>query len=66
MMKLNVGPADRVVRMVLGSAVVAGGLYFQSWFGLVGLVILGTALIGWCPAYPPFGISTCGLRSEGK
>ena len=29
------------------------------WWGLVGLVPLATGLIGWCPAYLPFGIRTC-------
>ena len=26
---------------------------------IVGLVPLGTAIAGWCPAYLPFGINTC-------
>lgn len=64
-MKHNVGTADRVSRVVLGLAAGAAGLYFQSWFGLIGLVFLGTALAGWCPAYLPFGMSTCNVRSEG-
>ena len=64
-MKHNVGTADRVVRITLGLAAGAAGLYFQSWFGLVGLVFLGTALTGWCPAYLPFGLSTCRVRPEG-
>jgi hypothetical protein len=62
----NVGTADRVIRTILGLSVGAAGLYYQSWFGLVGLVFLGTALIGWCPAYLPFGISTCSLHPQGE
>jgi hypothetical protein len=58
----NVGGADRVLRIVAGLAVLGAGLYFKSWWGLVGLVPLGTAAIGWCPAYLPFGISTCRAR----
>lgn len=58
-MKLNMGSADRIIRAVLGAAVIAAGVYFQSWFGAIGLVLLGTAAVGWCPAYLPFGISTC-------
>jgi hypothetical protein len=65
-MEKNVGSADRVVRIVLGIAAGAAGLYFQSWFGLIGLVFLGTAFVGWCPAYLPFGISTCKVRSQGS
>ena len=65
-MKANVGTVDRVLRGLLGLAVIAAGLIFESWFGLVGLVFLGTALVGWCPAYLPFGISTCKVRTEGS
>ncbi len=65
-MKHNVGTVDRIVRVTLGLAVGAAGLYYQNWFGLVGLVFLGTALVGWCPAYLPFGMSTCKVRAEGS
>lgn len=65
-MNRNVGPADRVARIVLGIAVLVAGSVLGSWWGLVGLVPLATGLIGWCPAYLPFGISTCRLRAEGS
>ena len=65
-MKLNVGIIDRWVRIVLGIAIAAAGFYFKSWFGLIGLIPLVTAAVGWCPLYAPFGISTCRLRSEGN
>jgi hypothetical protein len=65
-MNRNVGTADRVIRLALGLAIGGAGLYFQSWLGLIGLVFLGTALIGWCPAYLPFGLSTCRLQSQGE
>jgi len=65
-MKLNIGSIDRGARIVLGLAIGAAGLYFKSWFGLIGLVPFGTALVGWCPLYVLFGISTCRLRSEGS
>lgn len=58
-MKLNMGGADRVIRGVVGIAVIGAGFYFKSWWGAIGLIPLGTAIIGWCPAYVPFGISTC-------
>jgi hypothetical protein len=29
------------------------------WWGLVGVVLLATGLLRWCPAYLPFGIKTC-------
>jgi len=58
-MKCNVGGVDRVVRVLLGVAILAAGFYFRSWLGLIGLVPLGTGLAGWCPLYLPFGASTC-------
>lgn len=58
-MKTNVGSPDRIVRIIAGLAILAAGYYYQSWWGLIGIVPLGTAAIGWCPAYLPFGISTC-------
>jgi len=58
----NIGSADRVVRVVVGLAIIAAGFYFKSWWGAVGVVPLLTAAIGWCPAYLPFGITTCAKK----
>lgn len=55
----NVGSADRVIRVVVGLAIVAAGVACKSWWGIVGLAPLATAAMGWCPAYLPFGLSTC-------
>jgi hypothetical protein len=60
MFKCNVGGVDRVVRIVAGLGILS--LAFvgpQTPWGYVGLVVLATGLIGWCPAYVPFGIKTC-------
>jgi hypothetical protein len=57
----NVGGADKVLRIVVGLALLSLIFILQGdarWWGLIGLVPLGTALIGWCPAYAPFGINT--------
>ena len=64
-MKLNMGSIGRSARVVVGLAIIAAGFYFKSWLGLIGLIPLGTALVGWCPMYVPFGISTCRTRPEG-
>lgn len=57
-MKCNVGKTDRVLRIVVGLAIVGAGVYFQNWWGAVGVIPLVTGLFRWCPAYLPFGIST--------
>lgn len=58
-MKQNIGSLDRIVRILLGLAVLGLGLYFKSWWGLVGLLPLLTGLVRICPAYLPFGLNTC-------
>ena len=61
-MEANVGGADRVARIVVGIALLS--LFFllegaARWWGLVGVVLIATGLLRWCPAYIPFGIKTC-------
>ncbi|MGQ9642229.1 MAG: YgaP family membrane protein [Ignavibacterium sp.] len=57
-MTANVGSADKVIRIVLGLAILVFGYLNESWWGLVGLVPLVTAFSGVCPAYSLLGIST--------
>lgn len=57
-MKKNIGSIDRTVRFILGIVILAAGLVFKSWWGLVGFLPLLTALAERCPGYLPFGIST--------
>lgn len=58
----NEGTIDRAVRIVLGLGLIS--LAFigpQSPLGYLGLVPLATGLIGFCPLYKIFGLSTCPL-----
>jgi hypothetical protein len=57
-MNQNVGGVDRILRIVAGLALIGWGVATQNWLGAIGIVPLATALIGWCPVYLPFGIST--------
>ncbi|MBX3737465.1 MAG: DUF2892 domain-containing protein [Candidatus Didemnitutus sp.] len=63
-MKTNVGFIDRVVRVILGCAILGAGYYFKSWWGLVGAVPLLTAALGFCPLYRPLGLNTCALKDQ--
>lgn len=58
-MKCNVGKTDRIIRVILGAVIIAAGVYYQSWLGAIGIIPIVTSAIGWCPAYVPFGISSC-------
>ncbi len=59
-MKRNVGGIDRILRVVVGIVLIAlaatGTLGVWAYIGILPLV---TGVIGWCPAYLPFGIKTC-------
>lgn len=64
----NVGAADRAVRTLIGIialvlafttlGVMAGALW-GIVAAVVGVVMLVTAILGMCPLYMPFKISTC-------
>lgn len=58
-MKSNVGKTDRMIRVVLGVCIIAAGVYYNSWWGVIGVLPILTAAIGWCPGYVPFGITSC-------
>ncbi|MCB2127423.1 MAG: DUF2892 domain-containing protein [Rhodobacteraceae bacterium] len=66
MFKTNVGGIDRVLRIVLGLALLAG--FFLNadatyrWAYLIGIVPLLTGLMGSCPAYSLFGMNTCPMK----
>ena len=57
-MKFNVGNLDRSIRYILGWCIIIAGFYYQSWWGTVGLILLATGLIAWCPAYSLLNIGS--------
>ena len=59
-MKVNVGSTDRLIRVVVGVALIAAAVmgYIGMW-GYIGIVPILTGTLRFCPAYMPFGISTC-------
>lgn len=61
----NVGGIDRILRIVIGLALIAAALFWNHQYaviGWIGVVPLVTGIVGWCPAYLPFGIRTCKTR----
>ncbi len=60
MLKRNMGAIDRGARAVFGLVVLS--LVFigpQTPWAWLGLIPLATAVIGYCPAYAPFGLRSC-------
>lgn len=64
-MAKNVGAVDRILRVLVGLALIAYAIPVGfpvtgwNWVGWIGVVPLLTALVGFCPAYVLFGVSTC-------
>jgi hypothetical protein len=64
-MKPNVGSVDRILRIVLGLALIGATLLgtIGAW-GWIGVVPLATGIFRFCPAYLPFGMSTCAMKRD--
>ncbi|MEP0321071.1 YgaP family membrane protein [Bauldia litoralis] len=66
----NVGSVDRVIRIILGVALLA--FFFMvpetpwHWVGLIGIVPLLTAVVGSCPLYSILGLTTCPVHATGS
>lgn len=58
----NVGNADRIIRIIIALGLLSLLLVLDGnlrFLGLIGLISLLTAAIGFCPLYSFFGIKTC-------
>ena len=63
-MTTNMGTLDRVIRTLIAVAAIvlyfagkiSGTLTIVLW--IIAIAFLVTSLVGWCPSYLPFGLST--------
>lgn len=66
MFKSNVGGLDKILRIVVGLALIAS--FFLNaeasmrWLYLIGIVPLATGFLGSCPLYSIFGMNTCPMK----
>ena len=61
----NVGTIDRVLRIIVGVALIS--IVFigpKTVWGWIGVIPLLTALVGFCPAYRLLGIRTCKVTPQ--
>jgi len=71
---VNLGSADRLIRLVLGVLLIAAPFMpflagtFADWGGwrfavaLIGVVLVATSVMRFCPLYAIFGVRTCKLE----
>lgn len=62
-MKKNVGKSDKVIRYILGILIITVGIMYNSWWGVIGIIPIFTAALGWCPLYSIINTST---KKENK
>lgn len=66
MFKSNIGGIDKILRILVGLALIAG--FFLNaeatyrWAYLIGIVPLVTGLLGTCPIYSILGLNTCPMK----
>ena len=62
-MNVNVGGIDRLLRIVIGLALMAWALLANGpvW-AWIGILPLATGLLNFCPAYTLLGINTCKIK----
>ncbi|MGO9443288.1 MAG: DUF2892 domain-containing protein [Thiobacillaceae bacterium] len=59
-MTVNVGTIDRIARALIGAGLIAASLL--GWIGLwgwLGVVLLGTAVVSFCPLYALLRVNSC-------
>jgi hypothetical protein len=64
-MARNVGTIDRVLRVIVGVVLIA--MVFvgpKTLCGWIGVILLATALMNWCPIYRLFGVRTCPMPRQ--
>ena len=69
-MTRNVGGIDRILRIIVGLALIAFALGVigkgssYAWHGWIGVVPILTAVFGFCPIYPLLGMNTCPMKKN--
>jgi hypothetical protein len=64
-MKMNAGNIDRALRVLAGLVLIAlAATGTVGMWGWIGVVLVATGAIGFCPAYTLLGINTCPMKSS--
>lgn len=64
-MKCNVGKLDRIARVVLGVTLMAFAFFANQPIAYVGIILVVTGFISFCPLYRIFNLSTACDKDSG-
>jgi hypothetical protein len=57
-MKCNVGSTDRIIRIIIGLGIAIGGVIFESYWGVLGVLLMATGVFRYCLLYSILKINT--------
>lgn len=63
-MKCNVGKTEQIIRITGGIVIIGLGIYFRSWWGVIGILPIITGSIRYCPVSDILGVSTCKVEDR--
>ncbi|MGE7687471.1 YgaP family membrane protein [Peribacillus simplex] len=63
-MKCNVGKTEQKIRIGIGFVIILVGLYFRSWWGIIGFAPIITGATRYCPANAILGIQNCKVENK--
>lgn len=58
------GNFDSVVRVFIGMIILFAGLWYNSLWGFIGIILIATGALAFCPIYRKFNIQTCEVNLE--
>ncbi len=68
MFKTNEGKLDRIIRFILGAALIVVGILLSGVIRIIliiiGIILLITAITGFCGIYALLGINTCSTKKK--
>jgi len=57
-LKKNVGYMDSIIRVIFGALILSMGLFYDSYWGFIGLIPVISGAISFCPIYRMMRVST--------
>ena len=63
-MKANVGGIDRILRIIVGAALILWAVMGGPVWAWIGVVPLATGLLKFCPFYPLLGVNSCPTKNS--
>ena len=58
-MKCNIGKTEWLIRIAAGILIIGVGVFFGGLWALLGVAVMVTAIVSWCPVRAVFGRSSC-------